>query len=203
MRWVGSLVITGALLVSAGGEAVAEDTERWQPRREIGFGLAAGGGDVFAGVGPRVEAGLELGGQLHLLGAYEYLSGASDFDQDGISQRIGVRVQHPLLSFGGERFRSSVLVSAGAGWQRVHWDDGDGLSRGDAALGFVWSYDLYWAGTERWRMSSMRMGFSWRIADMPDMPGIAGCDGPCTSRTAHRAVDSQFLVTLTFTAGKW
>lgn len=176
-------------------------------RTEVDIGYMVGGGGI--GTKARYQRGLALAlgrrfGDLALLGEYGYMAiGRSE--ATGSQSRLGLLARYSLLrtrgapDSHGERglFSGDMWIEAGAGAERIAWDQGGSLTRPDLVLGFGSQLDgVFRRNSDEPSWFGPYVAFRAVVARGPEQPGevVATCGGPCdkASRPSRNDVSLFF-----------
>lgn len=161
-------------------------------RTEVNLAMLVGGtavgGSMRSSVGVQLDVGRRFG-DLVVLGEYAHF-GLGNNEPYGTLDRLGLVARYSLLRTrsardGGGRVKpvsGDYWFEAGAGAQRISWNDGGRLTRPEAVLGFGWQLNVVMdRRSERPRYYGPYVAFRASVARAPEPEDAIGasCAGPC------------------------
>lgn len=221
------LSVSLATLVALAGSAAAtpaiagpvdvEPEPRGDRRFEVDLGMLVGGSDLSDQQrktwGLHLNAGRRFG-DLVLLGEYDYLTvGKGSSLHRGTMSRAGLVARYSLLrtdsSIDRPHRRKPVSgdywFEAGAGVQRVAWDEGGTLTRPDVVLGFGWQFNVVIdRKSDSPRYYGPYVAFRANISRAPggEMDETTTCGGPCDTATSQPGTDVSMYLHLGINWGR-
>lgn len=118
---------------------------------------------------------------------------------DGLVHRLGGFVRYSASRLGCRDAGFDVYVEAGAGLQRLRWDDGGAWTRPDLSLGV--GIGGWFAGDHE--HAGLTVGLRVTLAPRNDVAHApATCAGPCDQATPPTGVDRSFMFDVTIPFGR-